>query len=104
MFSVYLNIYSLALLGLNLVAYNGIRLFSPCFENNSELGEAVSGFANSILPTPSSTDQRSHNLYMLHDLFTSSIYLSFLIIIQLLNLDYSHPYYKRLDNLIIGHN
>jgi len=103
-FAVYLNIYTMAILGISLVTFNLLRLFRTCFEDSCALGETVSGFANSILPTPSSTDQRSHNLYMLHDLFTSSIYLSFLIIIQLLNLDYSHPYYKRLNNLIIGHN
>lgn len=103
MFTVYLNIYTMAVLGLSLVAFNIIRLFRTCFEESCALGETVSGFANSILPTPSSSDQRSHNLYLLHDLVTSSLYLCFLIIIQVLNLNYSHPFYKRLDNLIIGH-
>jgi len=103
-FAVYLNIYTMAILGLSLVTFNLLRLFRTCFEDSCALGETVSGFANSILPTPSSTDQRSHNLYLLHDLVTSSIYLCFLIIIQILNLNYSQPYYKRLDNLIIGHN
>merc|ERR1719477_440099 len=100
-FAVYLNIYTMAILGLSLVTFNLLRLFRTCFEDSCALGETVSGFANSILPTPSSTDQRSHNLYLLHDLVTSSIYLCFLIIIQILNLNYSQPYYKRLDNLII---
>jgi len=103
MFSVYLNIYTIAVLGLSLVVFNIIRLFRICYEESSALGEAVSSFANSILPTPSSTDPRSHNLYLIHDLITSSIYLSFLIVIQVLNLDYNNPTYKRLDNLVIGH-
>jgi len=103
-FTVYLNIYTMAVLGLSFVAFNVIRLFRTCFEDSCALGETVSGFANSILPTPSSSDQRSHNLYLIHDLVTSSLFLCFLIIIQILNLDYSHPYYKRLENLIIGHN
>jgi len=103
-FAVYLNIYTMAILGLSLVTFNLLRLFRTCFEDSCALGETVSGFANSILPTPSSTDQRSHNLYLLHDLVTSSIYLCFLIIIQILNLNYSQPYYKRLENLIIGHS
>ena len=63
-FTVYLNIYTMAILALSLVAFNLIRLFRTCFEDSCALGETVSGVANSILPTPSSTDQRSHNLYL----------------------------------------
>jgi len=103
MCAVYLNIYTMAVLGLSLVTYNIIRLFRPCFDESSVLGEAVSGFANSLLPTPSSTDQRSHNLYLLHDLVTSSMMMCFLVIIQILNLDYNQPVYTRPSTLIIGH-
>ena len=102
--SIFANIYSVSLLGINLISYSLIRLTRTCQEQDSVLGEAVASLANSLLLIPTSTDQRSHNLYVIHDAVTNVFMFGFLISIQIINFDYNKPLFIRPNTLVISHS
>ena len=101
--SLFSNIYSVTLLGLSLISYSIIRMTRTCHEQDSVLGEAVASLANSLLLIPTSTDHRSHNLYLLHDGITNVFMMTFIISIQIINFDYDNPLFVRPNTLIISH-